>query len=390
MKQVGTSSTNQTLFRWITLLSAIIIFLGGSVIWLLQKPALPNLPSGIILESARDGRNLVREAFPQVDFTALYPGMTDEEIDQVQRETFAVRYVYAPFVQFRGMPMRTRFVEVTPDGRRLPDHDQPWPPRAEDLTFFVFGGSTIFGNNLRPDQTVPVALERELRRRFPDTTVHVYNFGCGYYFSSQERALFNQLLESGITPDFAVFVDGLNDFLTPLGLPKFTRPFVQYTLPEVNLPPEPEYDTENARGLAVQQLLRRYQNNVRMISGTARNFGVKTVFVGQPVPFLDYPQNQTTYPFAIERKLDLLCRWGYPMFETMAKRNDFGADFLWLGDVFNDATESMYSDSVHYSPAGARLLARRIVERADQARLLEFNAHVSRGAAAEQPGKPPL
>ena len=36
----------------------------------------------------------------------------------------------------------------------------------------------------------------------------VYNFGCGRYYSTQERVLFEQLVSSGAVPDLAVFLDG--------------------------------------------------------------------------------------------------------------------------------------------------------------------------------------
>ena len=42
--------------------------------------------------------------------------------------------------------------------------------------------------------------------------VNVYNFGAGAHFSTQEVTYFQNLLRGGFVPDFAVFIDGLNDF----------------------------------------------------------------------------------------------------------------------------------------------------------------------------------
>ena len=383
----GADRSKQTCFKWLSFLSSLVVMLTGCVLWLIfARSTDPVLPTGVILESARNGRNIVREAFPNVDFAPLYPGMTDDEIDQLQRETFAVRYAYSPFVQFQGLPMQARFVTITPDGRRLPDHSQPWPPREQDVSVFVFGGSTIFGNNLPPGQTVPVALEHELRKRFRSADIHVYNFGCGYYYSTQERVLFDQLLTRGHIPDLAIFIDGLNDFLTPSGAPKFTSLFTRYTLPETNLPAEAEYETDEARLLAVRNLLQRYRLNIRLTETSAAAFGVKTLFVGQPVPFHDYPQDAVTYPFRIQRKLDALCRWGYPQFASLAAEGAFGRRFIWTGDAFRDAETSMYSDSIHYSPAGARLLARRILDQAVENGLLDLDHPLLRKAPARVPG----
>lgn len=356
--------TNDAAFKCIVVLIAIVLLLAGTVGWLLQREPTVAQPTGVVFQSGIEGRNIVREGFPEVDFRPLYPGMSSEAIDRLQRETFAVRYVYSPFVQFRGLPMDTEFVQLTADGIRLPGRPQPFPPNPGDLSVFVFGGSTVFGNNLPPDQTLPAFIERELKVLYPSTNVVVYNFGCGYYYSSQERALFDRLLERGIVPDVAIFVDGLNDFLTPLGIPKFTREYFQFSAPDLGIPPEPVFEDDFQRRGAVRHLLKRYEQNVKLISATAEACGVTAIFVGQPVPYFAHTTDERIYPFRKERALDKLCEWGYPTFAQRAIQESFGPRFIWAGDVFTDANETMYSDSIHYSPAGARILAREIVTRA--------------------------
>jgi hypothetical protein len=47
--------------------------------------------------------------------------------------------------------------------------------------------------------------------KFPQTSVIVSNYGQGYYYSSQEMQLFLSLIKKGVIPEYAVFIDGLND-----------------------------------------------------------------------------------------------------------------------------------------------------------------------------------
>lgn len=368
------ATNNQAAFKCVVFLVALVFFLGGAVSFLLQRKPTEAIVDGVILQAGLEDQNIVRTGFPQVDFRPLYRDFSNADIDQLQRETFAVRYVYAPFVQFRALPMNTKYVQLTADGVRLPGRSQPWPPRERDFAVFVFGGSTVFGNNLAPDQTVPAQLERELRERFPTADVVVYNLGCGYYYSSQERALFNHLLERGTKPDLAIFVDGLNDFLTPLGIPKFTREFFRHSAPDLAIPDPPAWDHPLQRRRAVFNVLQRYQENVKLISAAASAYDIDTIFVGQPVPYFQHTEDERIYPFQKDRQLDQLCRSGYPIFARLAEEGSFGESFIWAGDVFASSSEPAYSDSIHYSPHGAGVLAEEIVNRAAAADLLPLTA----------------
>ncbi len=77
---------------------------------------------------------------------------------------------------------------------------QPWPPDPESFNVFVFGGSTTFGYGVRNEDALPAALQDELRRVFSHRRIECYNFGCGFYFSAQERLRFELLLKAGCVP----------------------------------------------------------------------------------------------------------------------------------------------------------------------------------------------
>ena len=107
-----------------------------------------------------------------------------------------------------------------------------------------------------------------------------------------------------------------------------------------------------------------------LTEAVGKAYGVATIFVGQPVPFLDFPGELSTYPFQSTYSEHRLCGWGYDRFKQAGRAGLFGTRFVWCGDAFARTRSITYVDSIHYSRAGADLLAECIVERAAQAELL--------------------
>ena len=363
---MATHSLEQKLrlaFKVCGILIAIVVCEMICIIWLVGKPqhaksgALERLP---LLTRSPD-HNMIKSAYPSVDFSRIYPNLSPDEIDLLQRECFSVRFAYAPFVQFQPMPVAKRFVKVSEAGYRMSGKDQPWPPRNSDFVVFVFGGSTTFSYCLRDEETVVAALERELNGVLPGQKVQCYNFGRGFYFSTQERILFESLVQGGYVPDMAIFIDGLNDFYYADGKPALTESLDKFMAPDLPPASRLRISTEAEKTTAVLAVLDRYKQNVRMVNAIAEAYQVGVVLVGQPVPFLKYPRNSETYPFKKTISAHELCEWGYGRFEAAALRGDFGGSFVWCGGAFSEAANAMYADGIHYSPAGARTLAREVV-----------------------------
>lgn len=314
--------------------------------------------------------NAIVVAYPNVDFTKFYSGMSASEIDQLQRECLSVRNVYSPFVEFRPLPATNRFVTVTSAGFRAGRAPQPWPPAKSDLVVFVFGGSTTWGFGVRDSETPVAALEQELATRYPGRKVQCYNFGVCYYFSTQERLLLERLLQGGTVPNLAIFIDGLNDFHYASGQPALTERLSQCLEPELPSALPLDLSSEGARAAAVAEIIRRYGHHVRLTRAMADAYGVETIFIGQPVPFYDYPVPPERSPFHDRMSDHWLSYWGYRRFETAARQGQFGTNFVWCGDAFMNAAPTMYVDSTHYSAAAAVVLAKAIVARAGERNLL--------------------
>jgi hypothetical protein len=361
----GPSRSTLIAFRIVVVLITLVIAQSILMGWMWRRTHADGMRDTLALGVYKHG-NQVRKAFPEVDFTRVYPDLEPQDIDELQQMSGSIRYVYAPFVEIAPLPLTSRFVNITSAGYRGGLAWQPWPPRKGDLVVFVFGGSTTFGYQARDQQTVVSYLQVELAGVYADRVVQCYNFGRGYYFSSQERALFESLLLQGVKPDVAVFIEGLNDFNRAIGEPMFTPVFQRLSAPDIAVAPVRQ---RPSRELAVE-IVARMGENIRLTTAACAVHGVQAIFVGQPVPFHEFPANPTTYPFHKTWEGHELCEWEYPRFREAAERGEFGKDFIWCGDAFKDAQSIMYADSIHYSPEGNRRLAHVIVERARAAGLL--------------------
>jgi len=324
----------------------------------------------------------------------FYPRLAPEDVAALMLESWLLRpYVYEPFTQFKEGPYQGRFVTVDTNGFRQGRRPAPWPPVHESLNVFVFGGSTTFGYGLPDGETIPAHLEDVLTGR-TGRAVRVYNFGRGYYFSTQERVLFEQLLAAGVVPDVAVFVDGLNDFYNRTGEPEFTGRLRAAMTPAAEpaagvaavvrglpLARAAAWLGERARALrhrgpvasreatrpraplsreaaepVVGRAIARFLENKRLAEAAAAAHGVSVMFAWQPVP---------TY------RCDLRCqpapdggfgpheysRYGYPKMAELAAGGRLGDDFLWCADVQEGRRPPLYIDQVHYTPAMARRVA---------------------------------
>jgi len=347
-------------FKVIAVLLGLVVAESACLVWLFYRNKT-TYSDPVVRDILSESRNYLQEFYPDVDFTKVYPDLTDKEIDQLQKECVYIHYDYHPFVQFEPPPQKKRFVTVTADGFRKGWRKQPWPPLTEDFVVFVFGGSTTFSYYLPDNKTVPVMIEKSLSQAMPDRSVQCYNFGRGYFFSTQEKILFESLILQDIIPDVAIFIDGLNDYYYPDGMPQYTDILYKLTDPKKPRKKAPPIKSDKDAELAISKILMRYRYNLKMIESTAKSFNVIPIFVGQPVPFLDFNHNEQTYPFPQIFPGHELCARGYGKFKEDALSGVFGDYFIWCGSVFAQADRMMYADSIHYSPYGARLLAQAIV-----------------------------
>ena len=179
----------------------------------------------------------------------------------------------------------------------------------------------------------------------------------------------------------SIFIDGLNDFYQNDDNPIFTdriKGFIDSngysevitTLPiakaakrvadmlneqggrcEDNIPSSKYNDPK-----IIDAVIKRYLSNKTMIEAIAAKYGIKPIFVWQPVPTYKYDQSSHLFAKAND------CRhsysiYGYPAIAKIAKETPFGKDFLWCADIQEGVKEPLYVDAVHYTAVLSKSIA---------------------------------
>ncbi|HEX4956220.1 MAG TPA: SGNH/GDSL hydrolase family protein [Thermoanaerobaculia bacterium] len=342
------------------------------------------------------------------DLTEHYPGMSADEVDEMLRVTWKLPGLYAPFTGRKVGPVASRFVNVAPEGYRLGRNQRPWPPDASrDTVVFVLGGSTAFGFGVPDGETIPSHLQ-ELLAEAGVPRPAVYNLAVPAHNSTLERIQLQQLLAEGRVPAVAVLLDGYNDRAVsdePLGTPMveqilnsgaYQKPSSLLLRAALQMPltrslsrllhatglrkSQEEPATDLDPQAFAELVVGRYRTNQRMTAAVAASFGVRPLFVWQPVPDFAYPPEH--FPF------DDLANPEYGpkrrVYEEMAKLHAEGAlgpDFHWCADLGRDATRSLYVDVAHYSGEMSRRIAACI------AAALTPSVPLSRPAPSSLPGE---
>ena len=342
-----------------------------------------------IKDSLFKQENVVSEKYGQ-SLLKVYPGWNEKEINQLLDETWTRNYIYKPFVQFGESPYQGKYVNVDESGFRLSKNQGPWPLAKENFNVFIFGGSTAFGYGVPDEETIASYLQDYLSGiNLLGKRVAVYNFGQGNYFSTQERILFEQLLNSGNIPNLAIFIDGLNEFYYNEDKPIFTELFEQITgnrpraLKYLSLRAMESLPIAKAANLIsnkifkndklnldegiyndsalINRVIDRYFKNKKLIEATASVYKIKPVFVWQPIPLYKY---DLKYHLFVEGGFErhTYSKYGYPQMAKLNESGSLGNDFLWCADMQEGIEEPLYVDKVHYTAEMSQKLAQKIAD----------------------------
>jgi hypothetical protein len=293
--------------------------------------------------------------------------------------------VFEPYTLFRAPPMAGRYINVAEWGYRLGKRGETWPPDANATNIFVFGGSTAFGYGVADEETIPSALADHLDQMLPARRIGVYNFASPNYTSVQERIRLEQLLLDGHTPSVAAFIDGFDEFVGPYYEAIMFQPFVD-AIPR----PAPARLVGSAlRSMALsatrgwrrgtrsssedeafnfdllpdpRRVLERWRKNKEMIQAVCRSFGVRPLFVWQPIPCFHYDASDGSHSHPGSEPLLEVLRVGYERMGEQRGSPEFGEEFLWLADIQVGRSENLYVDADHYTPAFSSEIARRLAE----------------------------
>lgn len=313
----------------------------------------------------------------------VYPSMTEEEVAQLLDESFGRQWQPQWFTVFGEAPYHGKYVNVSEYGFRMGANQASWPPvHNGNFVVFIFGGSTTFGVGVPDAQTLASQLQPLLTKKL-GKPVALYNFGQEANFSTQERIRFESLIQSGQRPDLVIFVDGLNDFHSPMeelpfspaSPPSFPQPpsWKSFLREGISLLPmtrlaiathsalkkvarvnsSSQNVAENGKyedRQVLENAIDRYLANKRLIEGEAAQYSIRTLFVWQPVPSYEFDEKNNPFIPPDRGLVDFTySQYGYPMMrEAMAK--NWPSNFIWCADIQKDSHDVLYVDPVHYSP----------------------------------------
>ena len=318
----------------------------------------------------------------------LFPNLDKDDINTLLAEIRHVSQVFDTYTQFKEKPFVGKFVNVDVHGFRPIKNQGPWPPNPDSTNIFVFGGSTTFGYGVTDHETIPSCLQEILTAGYQGK-IRVYNFGRGGYISVQEKILFEKLIEAGIIPKVAIFIDGLNDLGYGDDDPPHTKELTKY-MDEGEKPPltncvmqmpifklifghSKDVANSHKRDQAerIGNAIRRYEINREIIQAISKWFGVKPLFVWQPIPVYKCDNNYNLFAnFDYDGYMPYL-RAGYQDMAQHVAKLQFGDDFLWLADIQEGLHKSLYADAIHYSPYLCHIIAQKIVDNLEARKIVE-------------------
>ena len=326
----------------------------------------------------RSGPSLI---YPESDLAAVYPQYDAEERKALLAETWSRPFTYESYVLVKEAAVHGKYVNVSEIGFRSVKNQGPWPPSPTNFNVFVFGGSTTFGYGVADTETFASYLQEDLARR-ARRRVCLYNFGTGTYYSTQERILFERLLIQGHKPEIAIFVDGLNELWHTTDEPVFSEKvatafdqssiaLLLQKLPMARLLRKVQKEMGSTNVVAVAELqavLRRYQQNKKLIEGACREFGLTPVFVWQPVPSYQYETRYHMFwpsPETYQNQAK-----GYAEMERICKAGTLGDNFLWCANLQQEEKECVYVDVHHYTAKFTKKLAEAACQMCVERRLV--------------------
>jgi hypothetical protein len=374
------------------------------------------------------GIDPITASYPARSLDRVYAGWGRRERLTMLRENWNRPFTYDDYTHFRERPIAGKYVHVSDAGYRHSRDQGPWPPVTENLNIFVFGGSTTFGYGLPDDQTIPSCLQGALAGR-SRRRVCVYNFGVGWYYSTQERIALEKLLLSGHVPDIALFIDGLNDCWRPNNRPAFwgemARVFEQVQGIGIQSPSPGEARDPSGRlalevgfsrlpvGRASRAIVERIQSwlpqpappqqdghtrveldcnvyltNKFLIEQLCRRYEVTPLFVWQPVPGYKYDLKHHLFAYSYSPEYRAAQEEYYRMMRRSIAENPPGPHFLWCADIQQDRAEPLYVDGHHYTAAFSKVFAESIVRGCLERDLLDKHLGLKSPAdMANRPGR---
>lgn len=293
------------------------------------------------------------------------------------------------YVYWRRKPHQGKYINIDRHGIRYTSPSGVSDADAlKKLKIFMFGGSTMWGEGVRDQYTIPSLVAQDLSAR--KIKAEITNFGEVAYVTTQELIELVLQLERGNIPDMVVFYDGFNDVYAAdqsgaAGFPQFewrreeeynitTSQYVKlrrvFLLNSLNRFCLGKYLKSFSAKLNLNKpvaeksttlekdIIEVYLNNVKIITALGKEYGFVPLFYWQPVIFT---KNKLT---DFEKKFAAVS-WGalYLKAQAVMKANRAAFapyHFADISDLFAAAPHSVYIDYCHVNEDANQVIAARL------------------------------
>ena len=276
------------------------------------------------------------------------------------------------------------------------------PKEKDEFRIVIFGDSRIFGILLAEENTIPVAVEKNLRKAFPDKKITVLNFGVeGLTLQRTADAAKHYYKE--LEPDIILLYSGANDINEAYMLGwKEWEPFEDnnsYLPPAFGDRPGEQLSSKiklfNTINLSLindfsefyqmfsdndfasvpispdkleksDVFIKKFTEKVEETCLYFKERGFYTAYVLSPIAQLNKPLSEIERHLLFRHEsfspgLNLFSqRSEEKISEILAAKRDFKV--IDLSRVFEGIKETVYYDGVHFTPEGSRLQAKKLSE----------------------------
>lgn len=289
---------------------------------------------------------------------------------------------FEPYVHWKRNAFSGRFINVSQDGVR---HTKKAHVAENAKKVFMFGGSTVWGTGVPDDKTIPSYVQSMLGDGYD-----VYNYGETAYVSTQELNALLFLLAKGQVPDVVIFYDGVNDgyagayspaiprdphnlrlhdrveksiVLDWFGRSNYKKLFKllagkqQFAAWDKKIAP-----TMREHSTGVVDI---YEAHIKQVKALAKEYGFEAYFFWQPNLFSLTRSHLTYYEkLTIEDASSTLVSSQQTVYDMAKGRfsNRQNENIFFLGNIFDQLEEPIYSDWHHIGPNGNVIIAREMVQ----------------------------
>ena len=140
---------------------------------------------------------------PLINLKEAYD-LNEKDLTTLYKETVNLRFRYVPYIGAVPKEYNSKFVNFDNSFGRIINNNKDCGKKI-----YFFGGSTTFGWFNEDYNTIPA-----LFKIISDVNLDnycVFNFGSPFFFSKQENIYLLNLIENKQKPDYAIFIDGVNE-----------------------------------------------------------------------------------------------------------------------------------------------------------------------------------